>query len=118
MSAHEKCPDELASLTKELAEVVEELCQQIKLLKEERSDTEGEMKDAYNLVIKNKVWILQTLLEAFAKQTSKLQLDEEVKPVPVVGPTGCSVEVLESGGANGASGTPAGFKLAPWPAGS
>jgi len=115
MSAHEKCPDELASLTKDLAEVVEELCQQIKLLKEERSDTDGELKDAYDLVIKNKVLILQTLLEAFAKQTSKLQLDE---PVAVIGPTGCIGEVVETHGANGASGTPAGFKLAPWPAGS
>jgi hypothetical protein len=104
MSAHEKCPDELTSLTKDLAEVVEELCKQIKLLKEERSDTEGEMKDAYNLVIKNKVWILQTLLEGFAKQTSKLQLDEPVA-VAVAGPTGCTVEVVETHGANGATGS-------------
>jgi hypothetical protein len=102
MSAHEKCPDELTSLTKDLAEVVDELCKQIKLLKEERSDTDGQLKDAYNLVIKNKVWILQTLINAYSDQTKKLELDKEIVTIPELGgPTGCTVEVVDTHGANG-----------------
>jgi uncharacterized protein YllA (UPF0747 family) len=111
-------PDELASITAELADVVAEVCEQIKLLKEERLDTTGEAKDAYTLVIKNKVWILQQLIGTYSNKTVGLELDKEVQTVDkevqtvevpmhkdTSGPTGCSVEVVELGGENGPTGS-------------
>lgn len=67
--------DELVSVTNELAKVVSEVCQQIQSLKEEREDAVGETKDAYNLVIKNKVWTLQVLIGSYWRQTLQLELD-------------------------------------------
>lgn len=68
--------DELVSITNDLAKVVEEVCGQIKLLKEERHDAVGEVKNAYNLVIANKVWILQQLIGTYWRQTITLELDK------------------------------------------
>jgi hypothetical protein len=115
MSAVRESAEELQSITKDLAEVVSEVCEQIKLLKEERSETTGEVKDAYNLVIKNKVWILQTLIGAYWRQTLNLELDKadvglpEGHPVATTfidGPTGsnASAVIEEHFGANGPTG--------------
>lgn len=113
MSAVRESAEELQSITKDLAEVVSEVCEQIKLLKEERSEATGEVKDAYNLVIKNKVWILQTLIGAYWKQTLNLELDKADVGVPeghpvakdfIDGPTGASVVIEEHFGANGSTG--------------
>lgn len=68
--------DELVSITNDLSKVVSEVCEQIKILKEERSDAVGEVKDAYNLVIKNKVWILQQLIGSYWRNTLNLELDK------------------------------------------
>lgn len=68
--------EELVSITNDLAKVVSEVCGQIKLLKEERKDAVGEVKDAYNLVIANKVWILQTLIGTYWRETLSLELDK------------------------------------------
>lgn len=96
-------PSELSSITKQLSEVVSEVCEQIRLLKEERLDTTGEAKDAYTMVIKNKVWILQQLIGTYWRKTCDLELDKEVSvDVPECsGPTGCTVEVVHQGGENG-----------------
>lgn len=69
--------DELATTVKLLSEVVEESCRQIKILKEERAGTTGEVKDAYTLVIRNKVWCLQTVIGKFWRETLTLNLDED-----------------------------------------
>jgi hypothetical protein len=89
--------DELVSITNDLAKVVEEVCGQIKLLKEERADAVGEVKNAYNLVIANKVWILQQLIGTYWRQTITLELDkpeldvekvtEDKKPKEFFGPS-------------------------------
>lgn len=73
--------DELVSITKDLSAVVAETCEQIKILKDERKDTTGETKSAYNLVIANKVWILQQLIGSYWRETLNLELDKpEVVP--------------------------------------
>lgn len=74
--------EELKSITKELADVVSEMCDQVQLLKEERADTTGEVKDAYNLVIQNKVWILQTLIGAYWRKSINLNLDKAEVGMP------------------------------------
>jgi hypothetical protein len=68
--------DELVSVTQDLAKVVSEICTQIKLLKEERKDAVGDVKNAYNLVIANKVWILQQLIGTYWRETLSLELDK------------------------------------------
>jgi hypothetical protein len=94
MSCNENI-DELVSITKDLAEVVSEICGQIKVLKEERLECSGEMKDAYSLVIKNKIWIVENLIGAYGVKHQDLELDipDVVLPTVSGGPTGCSVEV-------------------------
>jgi hypothetical protein len=73
---------ELISVTNELAKVVSEVCHQINGLKEERGDAVGETRDAYTLVIKNKVWTLQALIGAYWRKTLDLDLDKmEASPV-------------------------------------
>ena len=67
---------ELTSITNDLAKVVSEVCLQIELLKEERTEATGEVKDAYNLVIQNKVWILQQLIGGYWRKTLNLELDK------------------------------------------
>jgi hypothetical protein len=67
--------DELTATVKLLAEVVEESCEQIKLLKVERNGATGEVKDAYTLVITNKIWLLQTAIGKFWRETINLSLD-------------------------------------------
>jgi hypothetical protein len=69
--------DELTTTIQLLAEVVKESCEQIKLLKVERSGATGEVKDAYNLVIANKVWLLQTAIGTFWRETLQLNLDSK-----------------------------------------
>lgn len=71
--------DELTATIQLLAEVVKESCEQIKLLKVERSGATGEVKDAYNLVIANKVWLLQTAIGTFWRETLQLNLDSKEK---------------------------------------
>jgi hypothetical protein len=68
--------DELVSITHDLSKVVSEVCGQIKLLKEERKDAVAEVKNAYNLVIANKVWILQQLIGSYWRETLSLELDK------------------------------------------
>jgi hypothetical protein len=68
--------DELVSITKDLSAVVSEVCEQIKILKDERKETTGETKSAYNLVIANKVWILQQLIGTYWRETLNLELDK------------------------------------------
>lgn len=70
------CEDELVSITKDLSAVVSEVCEQIKILKDERKETTGETKSAYNLVIANKVWILQKLIGTYWRETLNLELDK------------------------------------------
>jgi len=67
--------DELVSVTKQLYEVVEEVTKQIVRLKEERADTTGETKEAYSLIIGNKIWILQKLISVYFAKTQSLELD-------------------------------------------
>ena len=108
--------DELISVTKDLADVVSELCQQIKLLMEERLElsTGSDMRDAYTLVIRNKIWTVERLIGTYWKHTLKLDLDKEESDAKEVsgstastpsggenGPTGCEVKVIELGGENG-----------------
>jgi hypothetical protein len=71
--------DELTHTVKLLSEVVEESCKQIKILKEERVGTTGEVKDAYTLVIQNKVWCLQQVIGKFWRESLCLDLDNEVE---------------------------------------
>lgn len=75
-SAIRTSEDELVSVTRDLAEVVSEVCGQVKMLKEERKDATGETKNAYNLVIANKVWILQRLIGSYWRETLNLELDK------------------------------------------
>lgn len=67
---------DLTETTKLLAEVVAETCKQLDLLKEERDSTTGEMKDAYNLVIQNKIWCLQRVIGDYWRKSCQLALDE------------------------------------------
>jgi hypothetical protein len=103
----------LVSITKDLAGVVSEICEQITILKEERAETTGEVRDAYNLVIKNKVWILQKLIGAYWLKTLNLELDkvDELPSPPTStrfidcdGPTGTVVIEDYVKGCNGTTG--------------
>lgn len=87
-SAIRTSEEELVSVTNDLAKVVSEVCEQIKYLKEERSEAIGETKNAYNLVIANKVWILQRLIGAYWRETLTLELDK-----PEVVPTDLQKEI-------------------------
>ena len=90
----------LVSITKDLAGVVSEICEQISILKEERTETTGEVKDAYNLVIKNKVWILQKLIGAYWLKTLNLELDKPDVGVPEGHPT--ATHFIDCAGPTGA----------------
>lgn len=68
--------DDLASITHDLAKVVDEVCGQINQLKEEREGTTGDVAKAYTAVIANKVWILQTLIGAYWRKTLDLTFDD------------------------------------------
>lgn len=68
---------DLIETTKLLSEVVTETCTQLELLKEERMSTTGEMRDAYNLVITNKIWCLQRLIGDYWRKSCILALDEQ-----------------------------------------
>lgn len=74
--------DELISITNNLAKVVMEVCEQIRNLKEERSTAVGDVRNAYDLVISNKVWTLQTLIGAYWRNTLNLDLDKSEELIP------------------------------------
>jgi hypothetical protein len=84
--------DDVRDTTKEFFEVLSELCEHIKVLKMEQWELKEETEksvdfiNAYDLVIKNKVWILHKLVDGFSDKVKSMELlpKEEKKQEEVV----------------------------------
>lgn len=80
--------DDVRDTTKEFCEVLNELCEHIKVLKieqwelNEEKEKSTEFIEAYDLVIQNKIWILHKLIDGYHKNVKALDLTTLKKKEP------------------------------------